>query len=325
MRMLHVVDPGMFTTVQDLGRMGHGAIGVPPSGAADQISLTVANRLLGNSDRAAALECTLTGPSVTLSADAWVCLSGAACAEARITGTGGERPLAWCEATRVSAGELITVGPTGDGARAYLCMSAGLGTPPVLASRSTLAGVSLGGHKGRALRTNDALPLNDPTTNPRALPRELHAWLRTHLCRRTIRVVRSLHSDRFPPDALQQLTSARFSVGEQSDRTGIRLNGAALALPEDAGLFESEPTVTGGVQISGDAQPIILGADRPTTGGYPLLACVIPPDLPAIAMLRPRDTLRFEVISIEDARQLTIEQRSTLDTLLPPCNDGLGA
>ncbi len=318
MRTLRVADPGMFTTVQDLGRAGHAASGVPPSGAADPLSLTIGNRLLANPDNAAALECTLTGPSLTLETDAWVCLTGSVCPEARVTGAAGVRALPWCEPTHVRAGEQITIGALRDGARAYVCFSGGLGSPPVLGSRSTLVGLPAGERDGRALRSNDELPLIDDGCHPRARPGELHDWLRTHLLRRTLRIVHSLDTDRFPPGAVRQLASASFTVGEQSNRTGIRLRGPAIPLPEDAALFESEPTVTGGVQISADAQPIILGPDRPTTGGYPLLACVIRTDQTALAMLRPRDTLRFEIVSLEAARQLATEQRRTLDTLLPP-------
>ncbi len=322
MPQLRVIEPGMFTTVQDLGRPGHAAIGVPPSGAADPLSLTIANRLLGNSDHAAALECTLIGPSITLESDTWVCLAGAMCPGAHIEGTGGQRPLPWCEPTRVRAGELITIGATIDDARAYLCVSGGLNVPPILNSRSTLVGVSLGGHEGRALKQGDALSLNNPTHKPKPLPGALHDWLRPHLQRRIFRVAHSLHTDRFPSVAIQQLTSDQFTVGEQSDRTGIRLHGPTISPPEHAGSFESEPTVTGSIQIAGDGRPIVLGPDRPTTGGYPLLACVIRTDLPALAMLRPRGTLRFEHICREKARQLATEHRSELDQLLPPSNDG---
>lgn len=324
MRSLRVVDAGLFTTVQDLGRPGHGMIGVPPSGAADTLSHTIGNRLLGNADGAAALECTLIGPSVTLEHDAWICLTGAGCPKACILSAEIERPLPWCEPTHVHAGDLIKIGGTGDSARAYLCVSGGFGVPPVLGSRSTLVSAAIGGHKGRAIRHRDVLAVIDTKSQPRSLPSGLHTWLRSRLTRRVARLVPSLHTDRFPPDAVEQLAAVRFSVSEQSDRIGVRLDGPMISLPADAGLFESEPTVTGGIQISGNARPIVLGVDRPATGGYPLLACVIGVDLPAVAMLRPGDTLRFEMISREAARRLAAEERRVLDTFLPPCEDGVG-
>lgn len=325
MPQLRVIKPGMFTTVQDLGRMGHSAIGVPPSGAADPLSLTIGNRLLGNPDCAAALECTLLGPSVTVDRDVWVCLTGADCSTAHISGGDDERKLPCCDPVLARAGEQIKIGSTMNGARAYLCLSGGIDVPLVLGSRSTLAGASLGGHAGRPLRKGDAVPLTDLMDEPQPPPSELHRWLGSHLHRRTLRVVPSLHTDCFPAGALEGVASIQYTVGDQSNRVGLRLDGDAIPLPDDAGSLESEPTVTGGIQIAGDARPIILGVDRPTTGGYPLLACVIEADLPAVAMLRPRETVRFEIVSINAARELRAEQRRSLDRLLPACEDGPNA
>ncbi len=321
MPSLRVIEPGMFTTVQDFGRPGQGAIGVPPSGAFDALSLIAANRLLNNPDDAAALECTLLGPSITFDRDAWVCLTGASCPNARIAGTDAERSLPWCEPTRVLAGELIKIAGLSESARAYLCVSGGIDVPIILGSRSTLTGAGFGGHHGRALRKDDAIPLSSSDRRARSLSNDLKTFLHTQLRRRTLRVIPSLHTDRFPPDALDRFTSAEYTVGDQSNRVGLRLNGPAVPLPGHAGSFDSEPTVTGGVQIPGDARPIILGVDRPTTGGYPLLACVIRADIPALGMLRPRDRVRFEPVTLDEARRLSSEQHRTLDTLLPPCED----
>ncbi|RMH24582.1 MAG: biotin-dependent carboxyltransferase [Planctomycetota bacterium] len=325
MPSLRVIEPGLFTTVQDLGRTGHSAIGVPPSGAFDALSLIAGNRLLNNPDHAAALECTLLGPTVTLDRDAWVCLTGAPCPNARIAASDFGRPLPWCEPTRIHAGELMRFGGLSDGARSYLCVSGGLDVPLVLNSRSTLATAGFGGHHGRPLRKDDTIPLTTADHRPRSPSNNLHNFLRSQLGRRTLRIVPSLHAERFPADALDRLTSAEFSVGDQSNRVGLRLNGPAIPPPDLAGSFDSEPTVTGGVQIPGDGQPIILGVDRPTTGGYPLLACVIRADLPATAMLRPRGRVRFEPVTLEEARRLSTDQRRTLDTLLAPCDDGADA
>lgn len=320
---LRVIEPGLFTTVQDLGRPGYGAIGVPPSGAADTLSLAIGNRLVGNVDAAAALECTLSGPTLTLQVDAWVSLTGASCVNATVEGKHGDRPLPWCEPTRVRSGETIVMGRTDDGARAYLCLSGGVSVDPVLGSRSTLGGSSLGGHKGRALRAGDELSLGETGDVPRSVPSSLHALLRSKLHQRSVRVVRSLHSEHFPSEAYDILMSSRFVVFEQSNRIGVRLEGPAIPLPPDAGSFDSEPTMTGAMQVSGDGRAIILGPDRPTTGGYPLIACVVEADIPVLAMLRPRDSVRIVLISINDARQAIVEQRRAIDRILPPSKGGL--
>lgn len=318
MSSLRVIKPGMFTTVQDLGRFGSCAIGVPPSGAADPLSLIIGNRLLDNEDNAAALEATLVGPSVTLERSAWICLTGADCPDACIMNGGVRRPLTAGVPTHIDAGEQVSVGAMTELARAYLCISGGVDVPQVLRSRSTFAPAALGGLHGRALRAGDTLPLTGISRAARTVPDHVLSWLREQIARRRLRVVPSLHTDRFPAGALDRLASTLFTVQTQSDRIGIRLAGHRVPLPDHSGLFDSEPTVTGGIQITGDAQPIILGVDRPTTGGYPLLACVIAADLPAAAMLRPRDGVRFEPTSMEAARRLAAEQRETLDTLLPP-------
>lgn len=325
MGMLRVNEPGVLTTVQDLGRSGYGAMGVPASGAFDGVSLRIGNRLLGNPDHAAALECAMLGPGVTFDCDMWVCLTGAVCPNARIVGDEGERGLPWCEPVRVRAGERVEVGGMRDGAYAYLCVFGGIVAPIVLGSRSTLVGAGFGGHEGRALREGDRVVLGASTHEPASVPDGLHGWLRESLDRRTLRVVASLHAERFPEGAMARFEASVYTVGAHSNRVGIRLEGSALPLPEGAGSFESEPTVTGGVQVSGDGQPIVLGVDRPTTGGYPLLACVIRADLGALAMLRPKDSVRFEVVSFETARELAAAQRSELDGFLPACAEGGGA
>lgn len=322
MSVLRVVEPGMLTAVQDLGRLGYGVAGVPPSGAFDSLSLITGNRLLGNADGDAGLECTLVGPSVTFDRDLWICLTGAQCPEGRIAGRDGERQVPWCEPVRVHAGELVKLGRLRDGARSCLCVTGGIGVPEVLGSRSTLAGAGFGGFEGRPLRRGDVVPLGAPEREPRTALGDVRRWLHSVLDRRSLRVVPSLHADRFPPSAMDRLVGSEFTVDDQSNRVGLRLRGGEIPTPEDAGSFESEPTVDGGVQIPGDAMPVILGADRPTTGGYALLACVIGADLPLIATLRPRDVLRFELVSLAAARRLTAEQRGTLDDLLPPSDRG---
>ncbi len=317
MAVLRVIDPGLFTTVQDRGRSGYTALGVPPSGAFDATALVIGNRLLGNAETEAALECTLQGPTVTPDRDAWICLTGADAPEACIAGVGGDRRIAWCEPVRVARGERVKIGPLEGAARAYLCISGGLAVPEVLGSRSTYTTGGLGGHHGRALRRDDAVPLGDGVRPPVAVPPELQGWLRAQVDRSTIRIVSSLSADQFPSASAAQFTSGPFRVLEQSSRIGVRLTGPAVALPEAGASLDSEPTVTGGIQIAGDGQPIILGCDRPTTGGYPMFACVIEADLGAVAALRPRDWVRFQWITLADARRLAAEQQSRLDALLP--------
>ncbi|TVQ63552.1 MAG: biotin-dependent carboxyltransferase family protein [Phycisphaerales bacterium] len=314
-----VLEPGMFTTVQDMGRPGHGSIGVPPSGACDTTSLRVANRLLHNDDGAGALECTLLGPVLRFTRDAVVCLTGAVCPKATVGEGERARPLAACVPHRVLAGERVAIGGLATGARAYLAIDAGFDLPPVLGSVATLASARLGGHRGRALRAGDDLPLAPPSPRPPREPSEpIAPWLTRSLARRTLRVTPALHADLFDNDAMRTLTSEALTVADQSDRVGVRLRGPSLRSTLPTGSLESEGAITGAIQVPHDAPPIILGVDRPTTGGYPVLACVIAADLPILAALRPRDTVRFALVTRRVARELHRAHERELDAHLPP-------
>ncbi|MEN0020709.1 MAG: biotin-dependent carboxyltransferase family protein [Planctomycetota bacterium] len=317
MAVVRVIEAGMFTAIQDVGRIGYNSLGVPRSGAADALSLIVGNRLLGNDDNAAALECTLLGPTLAFDRDCCVSVTGAACAEARVETDAHAQSIEWCSPTPIKAGDVLTLGRLDGSARAYLCIAGGIDIEPMLGSRATCPHANLGGLQGRPLRKNDALPIAEPRSSLRSLSSGLQAWLRDELRPPVLRIVPSLHTDDFSAEAIQQLCESAFTVREQSSRIGTRLLGDAIAPPPRVQELDSEPTVEGAIQITGDGQAIILGPDRPTTGGYPIAACVIAADLPALAMLRPRDTVHFEWVSLDQARTIAVTQRAELDALLP--------
>jgi biotin-dependent carboxylase-like uncharacterized protein len=327
---LRIIEPGMFTTVQDLGRHGSSAIGVPPSGAADPLSLRVGNRLLGNNESAAALEYTLTGPTLQFSHDTTICITGGRCPKAMVGQGPAEREIAWCTPTRIRANETVRIGPIANGARGYLCIAGGINVPQVLGSRSTLATAAFGGFEGRALRPNDELLIAPSTSQvaPEQSVGDAAAWLATIIDRRTLRLVPSLHTEDFSSSAQNTLVSSKFTVADQSNRVGLRLEGPPIPAPFTKGQLQSEATTTGSIQVTGDDQLIVLGVDRPTTGGYPIIACVIQADLPILGIARPRDQLSFEMITREQARDLHQQQLRSLDAILPPntsANESSGA
>ncbi|MBX3351350.1 MAG: 5-oxoprolinase subunit PxpA [Phycisphaeraceae bacterium] len=311
MSQCRVLHPGAHTTVQDLGRPGLGAMGVPLSGASDALSLRVGNRLLGNRDSDAAFECALVGPTLGFDADAITCLAGGECRDACIEGVGGVRPLPACTPTAVRAGETVRIGPIRPGARVYLCIGGGARSPVVLGSRSALT--------GRPLRAGDAvaLPSRPPASIVHSDTAPIALWLRTDLSRRTLRVVPGLHTDLFPSDAMRTLTSAEFRVSDRSNRVGLRLEGARVPTLAGSGLLPSEGATVGVVQIPADGAPIILGPDHPTTGGYAALACVIAADLHLLGAMPPRDAIRFAVVTRDQAREAAHANASALDALLP--------
>lgn len=319
MSFARVITPGMHTTVQDLGRPGHGALGVPVSGAADTLSLRIGNRLLGNADNDAALEFTLIGPTIEFSAESVVCLTGGVCPRAHIGEGEHTRAVRPCIPARVRAGERVTVGPLATGARGYLCVAGGFDVPRVLDSRATLVSAGIGGHHGRSLRSGDTLPISRVTGAcvNEALARSAAEWLEATLSCRTVRVTPSLHTEVFPQDAIDSLTRGSFVVSDQSNRAGLRLSGPALGTPTLSGSLSSEGVVAGCVQVPTDGQPIVLGVDGPTTGGYAVLASVIGADLPILGAVRPRETLRFAMTTRDEARRIVREQDCAMNDLLP--------
>lgn len=284
--------PGLQTTVQDLGRRGCRASGVPLSGAMDAFALRVANALVGNPDGAAALELTLSGPELEFAVDALVALGGAEC-----DGLPSWKPLV------VRAGQRLQVGPCGRGCRAYLAIAGGIDVPPVLGSRSTYLRAGFGGHEGRALKEGDVLRTGVPVIQHAAAagpswridPRVLPAYSNAP----QIRVIRGAQADEFG-EALFKLV---FSMSPQSDRMGLRLTGPALTRAGSGDLLSSA-VAPGTVQVPPDGHPVILMADAQTIGGYPQAAHVIAVDLPLVAQLRPGDSLQFVEVTLAEAQRL---------------------
>lgn len=296
---VNVIHAGMLTTVQDLGRRGHRAAGVPLGGAMDTFALRLANLLVGNPENTAALEFTLLGPEFEFSAETIVAAGG---------GDFGAVPL-W-QPVRVRAGERLKFGPARTGCRGYLAIVGGFEVAPVLGSRSTYLRAAFGGHEGRALRDGDVLRAPD-------LARQVVG--RWHIDGRilpgyspapTVRVLRGAQADEFGAE----LFNTEFEVTPRSDRMGVRLAGPALGRAT-AGDLVSSTVVPGTVQVPPDGQPIVLMADAQTIGGYPQIAHVIGVDLPLVAQLRPGDTLHFSEVTLAEAHELAHTRERVLGML----------
>ena len=319
MNTLRIIEPGLCTTVQDLGRTGHSAMGIGPAGAADPLSLRIGNRLVGNEESDAAIEMTLTGASLVIQRDALLCLTGADAPEARIEHAGDSRPLEPWTPTPVRAGSIITIGPLTGGCRALLCIDGGIAKRPVLGSRSTHLPSGVG---GGALRAGDELPLGEPhrgiqTARPDA---EALGQIRDVLTRRTLRIVAGAQHDRFTDESTRALVNGAFIVSDRSDRTGVRFAGAGVVAP--AGSMRSEGVITGTIQVPPDGQPIVLLVDRPATGGYPAIGCIIAADLPALGQIRPRERIRFEWTDRARALELLREQDALVKRIRRPRPSG---
>ncbi|HYA64501.1 MAG TPA: biotin-dependent carboxyltransferase family protein [Candidatus Sulfotelmatobacter sp.] len=306
MSSLLVEAPGLLTTVQDLGRVGYGALGVSPSGAADPVALRLGNLLVGNEPGAAALEMTLVGGSFLFPGGAVIALAGA-----DFGATLNGQPLDMWTPHAVQAGMKLALGPTRDYARCYLAVAGGIHVKPFLGSASTHLLSGLGGFEGRALRKGDVLRLGEPE-KPIHKKRVSQAALLNLKPRKKLRVTDGPQSERFPEQARQMFFQSVFRVSEDSDRLGLRLEGPLLATNAAREMI-TEGVTLGAVQVTPSGQPIVLGVEQQTTGGYPKIANIIGVDLHRLGQLRPRVEIRFERTSLATARSLRIEQERLMN------------
>jgi biotin-dependent carboxylase-like uncharacterized protein len=297
---LKVLTPGLQTTVQDLGRIGHQAIGVPVSGALDGFGLRLANALAGNPQGAAALEILLSGPAFEIVADS---------ARVALVGAGANLSIRDVQplmipadrSTMLRRGEVFEVAVGAQSACCYLAVEGGIAVPLVLGSASTYLRARLGGLHGRPLQKEDVVPLAMARASER---REMRMPVPLPATReQPIRVVLGPQQEYFVPEAVTALLSAKFRVSNDYDRMGMRLEGPPLRHRGGWDII-SDAIATGSIQVPGSGQPIVLLADHQTTGGYPKIATVISADLPAIARCRPGDKLRFIAVAAEAAENL---------------------
>jgi antagonist of KipI len=290
-RFVSILRPGLLTTVQDLGRWGHQSLGVPVSGPMDPVAHRVANALVGNPVDAATLETTLIGPDLRFGQETVVAIAGG---DLWPMLDGAEVPIG--APFRCPSGSVLRFGDRRSGARAYVAFDGGIEVDPVLGSRSTHVMSRIGGLQGRALRAGDRVALGPPTarakTRPFSAPRAKDGA--------RLRVLPGPQADHFGGSALDALQRKRFTISAQSDRMGYRLLAAAIE-GRRLGDMISDVMLVGGVQIPPSGEPILLMADRQTTGGYPQLAVVITADLPLAAQLGPGDWVEFEVCRRADA------------------------
>ncbi len=306
--MIEILEPGALTSVQTArGRPGWRHLGVPLGGAADAWSARLANRLAGNVDDAALLEITLAGPTLRFHVAARVAMAGSPF-EASIDGVG----LPPFMARAVGPGSTLRIG--GGGFRTYLAFGGGVAVEPVLGSSATDLRSGFGGHQGRALRAGDTIDIA-------RVMGAAHRWTgaRHH---GPIRIVAGPHADRLAPDAL---TADAWTVSSAADRTGVRLDGPMLRTSDAEVASMGLPL--GAIQVPPDGRPIVMLADRPVTGGYPVPACVIGADVGRVAQLRPGDALQFASVSVEAARDAYRREEVELAALVAagaPPDDELG-
>ena len=302
-----VLKAGLLTTIQDRGRWGWQAQGVPVAGPMDPCSHRLANALAGNDPGAATFEVTLIGPELEFEDERVVAVAGA---DFELTVDGRSVPAN--SAFVVASGSHLRFGGRRRGTRAYIAVAGGLAVPPIFGSRATHLISAMGGIDGRALKSGDRLPLGDPMRARRAMSAQpatpVVALPETHAI---IRVLAGPQQDYFSADALDVLQSGRYTISPQSDRMGFRLDGPALTHSRGADII-SDATPLGSLQVPASGQPIVLMADRQTAGGYPKIATVIAADMSVAGQLGPGDTMTFSVCSLADALSALIAQERAL-------------
>lgn len=293
---LHILEPGTFTTVQDLGRPGWRSAGVARGGAVDPVSLRIANLLVGNDEGAAGLECALTGPTIRFRAACTVALCGA-CSKA----IPDARPV------RLRAGQDLTLGPLSLHAYAYLAIRGGIDVPQVLGSCSTDTRIGLGGHQGRRIAAGDVLAIGRQA--PPRIGTLAGVNARSFLDRES--PIRVLLASKSRGAAWLDST---YEISVRSDRMGLRLRGPRPDShpPADG---PSEIVVPGTIQLPPAGEMIILLADAQTLGGYPQIGQVISADLPRIAQRRPGQVVRFEAVDLVTAHRLAAQHERGLSML----------
>ena len=310
---LRVDAPGLLTTVQDLGRPGWQHLGVGPGGAMDPVSAALANLLVGNGAGAAVLELTLAGPTLCFEADALIALGGADLSP-EIEG----EPLGLWRPTLVRAGARLSFGPALRGCRCCLAVAGGFSVPAVMGSASTQLAAGFGGFQGRALRRGDRLQTGAAPERDPGLRRRFARGSRPFLALdwfppwyldldflrpARLRLIPGPQWPALAAGARRSLLEGTFQVAPESDRMGLRLRGPRLELEGPMEML-SAGVATGTLQLPPDGAPILLMADRQTTGGYPRLGELASVDLARAAQLRPGEDLRFAPVTLEAAQEL---------------------
>jgi len=295
-------------TVQDMGRKNTRAAGVPRGGAMDSFALCAANALVGNPPDSAGLEWALGGGSVRFDVDCAFAVAGAT-ASATVSG----RHVPPCTTTRARAGEVLSVDKIDSGRFLYLAFSGGIDVPLLLGSRSTYLPGRFGGFGGRSLKSGDSIRVGPQNaTHPRE-GSHCAADLMPRYDSGIVHVTRGTHENLFDERAWGTLTESDYRISGASDRTGYKLEGPAIAT--SLGTLPSEAGCAGTIQVPGDGLPIALMADAPTVGGYAKIAVVSEADLPILAQRRPGDTVRFELITIEQSQRALKRRAADLHTI----------
>lgn len=309
MSNVKVITPGILTTVQDLGRYGYQEMGITTSGVMDAYSARIANALVGNDKNEALLEITFFGPTLQFEEDMVIAITGAP-----MNPKLDKEAIPMWESLLVKSGQTLSFGKLEKGLRAYLAFGGELEIPIVNGSKSTLMKSLMGGYEGRALKAKDELTVKI-SSKAKAGQKILPAKIPDFSPFQVLRVVLGPQEDAFTEKGIHDLfCSGGYMVTKDFDRMGIRLKGESLEHKDSADIV-SDGTVMGSIQVPASGLPIILMADRQTTGGYTKIGTIITPDIAKAAQLKAMDRICFEKVSLEEAQEIYREYETQLRQL----------
>lgn len=303
-----LISSGPLSTVQDGGRFGYMSMGFSPNGAMDTYSMKLANLLVGNSPDDGVIEMTLIGMSVRFD-----CMTVIAITGADMQPKLNDQPIAMYSSVPVAAGDRLTMSAATKGMRAYLAVAGGFDVPEVMGSMSTNLKCALGGFEGRKLRAGDVLPLRR-STDPMFYDNHSFVPENDYSEHITARVILGPQDNYFTAKGIDTFLSSTYTVSDKSDRMGIRLDGQPIENINGVDII-SDGIVTGSIQIPASGTPIIMMADRQTTGGYAKIATVISVDLKKIAQARPGTKISFSLIDEKQAIRLLKREHRQLKQL----------
>lgn len=289
---IKILTPGLFSTVQDLGRVGYQDQGFSTAGALDTYALRIGYTLIGN--EGPAIEFTIIGPTIQFLNDNTFVLTGG-----HFEATLNDQAISHQTVIFVEKGDELKIGSVVDGARGYILFGNPLEIPKVANSYSTHTRSKIGGYHGRALKSSDVITCQQNKMYTERIG--LSCPVDT-LNQELIHIIEGPQIERFSDEAKQKLVNENFKISEKSDRMGFRLQGENIAPIESADII-SEPLALGSIQVPNDGNPIILLNDKQTVGGYTKIATVCAADLPILAQKKPNETIKFEWITVEAATE----------------------
>jgi len=308
---LEILRAGLQTTIQDLGRFGAAHLGISASGASDNLAMRIGNLMVGNPENTTVIEMTLTGDTVLFHSNVFIALAGS-----KFKIDLDDKPFPFWAGTYISAGQVLTIGPTLNGARCYLCVRGGLQVKNIINSTSTHLTSGVGGLNGSILKKGDRIAFGnmDQVIQP---IKSMKNYPYTDIT--TVRVTKGLQWDWFDNQNRKLFFQKAYQVSTLSNRMGLRLSGESI-LSSKGNEIITEGMPLGAIQIPGNGQPILSFVEHQTTGGYPKLANVISADLYKVGQLKPGDQFKFQLIDFPEAEKARLEQENYILSLKAHCN-----